>query len=144
MKISNAVIFLVIIAGIFFIFALMIEESNTQYPEANLNSSAWKNQFDYIDRINESVDPLRIDLLEISKEDTGWFKKITTGITAIPKVITIVPATAFNTLVFASLMIGDFFAALKIPQKILTAVILMIFIFLLYKLIEFISNRTRV
>ena len=143
MKISSAITFLIIVAGIFFIFALMVDEANTQYPEANLDSSEWKNQYDYIDRINNTVDPLKQDLLTVADEEAGWFKKITTGITAIPKVVVVVPAITFNTFVFASQMIGDFFSALNIPGKILTAVIVMILLFLIFKLIEFISNRNK-
>ena len=141
MKIEHAITFLVIIAGIFFIFSLMISESNTQYPDAGLNSSVWETQHDYVDDINESVFPLKEKLDVITEEDTGWFKKITTGITAIPKVIVFVPKASADTLRFAGNIISDFFVALNFPGKITIIALTLVFIWMIFKLIAFIGNR---
>lgn len=141
MKIESAITFLVIIAGVFFIFSLMISESNTQFPDANLNSSEWETQYDYVDDINESISPLKEKLDVITEEDTGWFKKITTGITAIPKVVVFVPKAAADTLKFGGSMISDFFVALNFPGKITIIALTLIFIFMIFKVLAFIANR---
>ena len=141
MKIESVITFMVIIAGLFFVFALMIEESNTQLPDAGLNSSEWETQYDYVDNINESISPLKEKLDVITQEDTGWFKKITTGITAIPKVIVFVPKVTFDTLKFGGNMITDFFVALNFPGKVTIIALTIVFIFAIFKLISFIGNR---
>lgn len=144
MKISSVITFMVIIAGIFFVFALMIDEANTQYPDADLNSSEWEDQYDYVDNINSSISPLKEKLDVITSEDVGWFKKITTGITAIPKVIVFVPKVTFDTIKFGGNMITDFFVALNFPGKITIIALTLVFIFAIFKLIEFIGNRNKV
>ena len=144
MKISGIITFMIIIAGIFFVFALMVSESNTQFPDAKLNSSAWENQYDYVDDINESISPLKQKLDVIADEDTGWFKKITTGITAIPKVIVFMPKATFDTLKFGGNMITDFFLVFNFPAKVTIIALTLVFVFAIFKLIEFISNRNKV
>jgi hypothetical protein len=143
MKFSNFVIFMLIVAGIFFLFALMVSESNEQYPDANINSSEWESQYDHVSEINRTVLPLQDKFEVIQDEDKGFFTKLAAGITAIPYAIIIFPQVIFGSLELAGDMSLGFLAALAIPAYIITIVLVIMLVWALFKLIEF-FNKTPV
>lgn len=140
MKISAFVIFILIVAGVVFTYAELVREANEQYDTNYINSSQWSEEYDYIDEINETVSPLETKLKIITDEDQGWFSRLTSGITAVPYVILIVPQAVFETLGFAASIIVGFFSVWGLPQKIITLALVILAVWGIFKLIEFFNK----
>lgn len=142
MKISVMIIFIVLVGGLFYIFGTGVKELNTQYPEHQLNTSAWDSKYDASIKINNSIGKLTEKFNVITDEKQGFFTKIGAGITAIPYAIILVPATVLDAITTGGSMITGFFITLQLPSKIIFIGILVLTIFGIFKLVEF-FQRTR-
>lgn len=144
MKLSTFFIFLLIISGIFFVFAMMVKEANEQFPdESNLNSSEWENKYEFVENINQTISPLETKLKTIQDEDEGWFSKLTAGITAVPYVLLIVPQAVFGSIEFGGYILTDFFSVWMLPSFIATIALVMLLVWAIFKLVSF-WNKTEV
>ena len=143
MKISNFVMLLLIIAGVFFVYAEIMREANQEFEENYLNSSEWEDKYDYIDEVNATFSPIEQKLKVIQDEDSGWFSKLTAGITAIPYALLVVPQAFFGSMLFGSKILVGFFGAMNIPQKIVVLGLVMLLIWGIFKLINF-YNKTEI
>lgn len=143
MKISTFTIFVLIISGFFFTYALMVEEANNQFEDTGLNSSAWEDQYDYIDDINETFSPLEQSLKILQDDEAGWFDKIQEGLAAVPYVLIIVPETVFGSLVFGGEIVVAFFQAWNLPAKIVSLGLVLLLVWAIFKLIEY-FNKTEI
>lgn len=144
MKLSTMVFFLLIVAGMFFVFASMVDEANTTFPDqSQLNSSEWATQYDYVDSINDTFFPLEKSLKTLQDENAGWFSKLAEGITAIPYAILIVPQVIFGSLVYGGNMMTGFFTAWGLPQKIIVLGLVILLVWVIFKLIEY-FNKTEI
>lgn len=137
MKLSVFVSFMLIVAGVFFIFALMVQESNDQFSDADINSSEWEDSYDYVSDLNSTVYPLEQKLRVIQDTESGWFTKLVSGITAVPYAVITFPQVIFGSLEVGGRVTTGFLAALAIPGYIISIVILMILMWALFKLVEF-------
>lgn len=136
MKISAVVTFIAVIGGLFFIFALMTSEGNQNFPEANIDSSNWSTQYDYTARINDSVAPLQSSFEKIQDPDTGWFKAIALGITALPFALTLIPSILFQSFGYAGSLFTGFFSVFNLPKALLLVGIIVMFLWGVFKLVE--------
>jgi hypothetical protein len=134
---------MLIIAGVFFTYSEIVREGNQTIDGSSLNSSEWEDKYDYIDNLNGTFSPLEIKLKSISDEDTGWWGKLTSGITAIPYAILIIPQAIFGSSVLASNVILGFFTAMVLPLKIITLGTVFLFIWGIFKLLE-VYNKTEI
>ena len=141
MKISTLISVMVMVSAIFFIFSSMVQESNEQYPEVNINSSDWEDRYDYVEDINSSVYPIEEKLKVIQDENAGFFTKIGAGITALPYAIIVVPHATFNSISIASKMIIDFFMVFGLPSYIITIALLLLLVWAIFKLVEFFQGN---
>lgn len=142
MKLSTFIMFILVIAGVFFIYAEMVRETNENIEDTPyLNSSEWEDRYNYVEDLNSTFSPLEEKLKTITDEDTGWFSKLTSGITAIPYVLLIVPTAVFDSLVFGGDLIVGSFTALLIPALILNLAIVALIIWAIIELIKF-YNKT--
>lgn len=141
MKISTFIIFILIIAGVFFTFAQMSMGVNQQFPESPLNSSEWENQYNYIEDINDTFAPLQEAFNTIQDENAGWFSKLSEGITAIPYALLIVPQAVFGSLFYGGNIIVSFFTLWALPTLIVTLGLVLLSIWGIFKLIEY-YNKT--
>lgn len=143
MKLSGFVILILIIAGVFFTFAQITKEINTQFPDSSLNSSQWESKYDYIDDVNETFSPLEQSFKTIQDEDAGWFSKLSAGITAIPYALLIVPQAIFGSLVYGGNIVVGFFGVWNLPAKIVTLALVILLIWAIFKLVEY-FNKTEI
>lgn len=144
MKLSTFVYFILIIAGFFFTYAMMVDEANTAYPtESNLNSSEWVTQYDYVDNVNNTFFPLEKSLKTLQDENAGWFSKLAEGITAIPYAILLVPEVIFGSIVFGGNIMTGFFTAWGLPQYIVVLGLVLFLVWAIFKLIEY-FNKTEI
>lgn len=140
MKISSFVTIILIIAAVFFIFALMVGEVNDQYPTSSLNSSEYDSQYDYIGNINDTFFPIESAFRTIQDENAGWFSKLSEGITAIPYALLIIPQALFGSLVYGGNIMVAFFTLWNLPAKIITLGIVILLMWGVFKLVEFFNK----
>jgi hypothetical protein len=136
MKISTFIAILVIVGAVFFIYAQMVSEANTNYADANINSGAWNSSYDYSSTINGSVAPLQSSLSQLTNENTGWFSKIAAGIAAIPLAITLLPNLLINGFGIANNMITGFFTVFGLPAYLILVCFLLLTTWGIFKLLE--------
>lgn len=140
MKLSTFVTIILIISGVFFAYAQITKEINTQYPDSSLNSSEWEDKYDYIEDVNETFAPLESSLKKIQDEDAGWFSKLAEGITALPYAILIVPQAVFGSLVFGGEIATGFLTIWAIPSAIITLGLVLILVWAIFKLVEYFNK----
>jgi hypothetical protein len=136
MKLSQFLIFVVAVAGMFFIFGLMSQEASVNYPDSNINDSEWLGKYDYSEQINESISPLQTAISDIGDDSKGWFSQVTSGIIAIPTAVIALPTLFFQTVANGGRIVAGTFTTLKIPSQLVTIVLIMIFIWIIFKLVE--------
>lgn len=136
MRLSAVFYLIIMIGGIFFTFASMVQEANTTFPDADINSSAWDSQYDLSDSVSNYVAPLEYSFRHISDPNVGFFTKIGLGLVAIPYAIISFPLVAFNVLALGMNIIIGFAVTLSIPTKIITLITLLGVVFGIMKLIE--------
>ena len=152
MKISSAVIFLLLVSAIFATYGLIVHESNQTYSSTipnyvPLDGSNWSNgattgeagggKFDFVDSINGTVGPL-VDKFKLIKDpDQGFFSKIAAGLTAIPYAILLVPDVLWNTLLMAGTIVTAFFTVLNIPAWFIIMACVGFLVWGIFKLLEY-------
>ena len=141
MKISTFVSFILLVSVVIFIFASMADEANTQFSDANLNTSEWSDKYDYVSSINSTVGPLRDKFAVIEDENQGFFTKLAAGITAIPYAVIIFPKVVFGALNVGGKLSVGLLTALAIPGYIITALIVSLLVWALFKLLEFFQRN---
>lgn len=143
MKISTFFIFLLVVSGVFFVFAEIIRESNQQFPDSNINSSEWEDKYEYVEEINDTLTPLADKLKIIQDDESGWFSKLTAGITAIPYAVMLVPQALFGGMEFGGGIMLSIFIVLLIPPMLITIATIILLVWGLFELIKF-FNKTDV
>lgn len=143
MKLSQFLIFVVAVAGMFFIFGLMSQEASVNYSDSNINDSEWLGKYDYSSEINESITPLQTAISNIGDDSKGWFSQVTSGIIAIPTAVIALPVLFFQTVTNGGRIVTGTFTTLKIPAQLIVIVLIMIFIWVIFKLVE-IYNKWQV
>ena len=138
MKISTLVTFLAIVGGIVFIMASMISEGESKY-DVSINKSDWENSYNYVNDVNQSLSPLIDDFNKItdtSEDSGGWFSKLVTGISAIPKAVIAVPSLVFSSIVSTKEIATGITSSLKIPGEIILIILTIITVWAVFKLVE--------
>ena len=136
MKLSTYLQIFLIIAGFMFIFGLMAQESKENYPDANINDSAWVGKFDYSGEINDSIQPVKTALENIGDEEKGWFVKILSGIAAIPSAVIGMASLILGSFVHGGAIITGSLTILAIPATIIAIILIMILVWGIIKLVE--------
>lgn len=136
MKISTYVLLLVCVGAVLFVYASMMSESAQRYPEANINSSEWAGKYDYALEVNKSISPLQNAFAKIQDENTGWFTKLTAGITAIPLAIIELPTLLFKSFSLGGSLITGIFTSFGLPAYFIIVAIILIIVWGIFKLAE--------
>lgn len=137
MKLSTFVQYTLIVSAVFFCFALIIGDVNNAYPEAEINTSEWEDQYDYVSDTNSTIYPLEQKFKVIQDENAGFFTKLTSGISAIPYAVIIVPQVIFGSLETGGNITMGFLMALAIPGYLIVIVVLCTLVWALFKLVGF-------
>ena len=134
MKLSVYLSSLLVVGVIFFVFATMIDESNSALG-TDINNSAWKNQYDYVTSINSTLSPIEAKLKTIDQDDS-WFSRLTAGITAIPYAVITFVVGIFTGFSVGGAIATGFLTMFGFPAYIITVVIMIIISWGVAKLIE--------
>jgi hypothetical protein len=115
----------------------MYTEGNQNYPNAKLNNSAWVGQYDYVQSMNTTIDPLVKNLKTITDTDNSWFTRISVGIVSIPLACILLPSAVFNGFQMGGQISVGLLAILAIPGYIILLITVYMLLFIIFKLVEF-------
>lgn len=136
MKISTYIELMLVVGVIFFVFAMMINESAIQYPETNMTDNEMADKYDFSTQINNSFAPLSSAIQQVGNPDVGFFSKLASGLAAIPYAVILLPSVAIQTLAYGFTLLTGGFIALSVPVYILTVVFIIMLVWVVIKLIE--------
>lgn len=139
MKISDYITILLVVGIIFFVIALMVTEAKDKY-DVDMNTSTWENQYDYATTVNESIGPLQEDLDKLSNQETGWLTKIGAGFTGIISAVTLLPNLMWSGFYMGGLLITGIFSSIGVPAYIIGVFTIMLTVWGIIKLIEFLQR----
>jgi len=143
MKLSGYVSVLLVVAVIFLMVGLIVEDMETQYPETSVNKSAWQGKYDYTTEINESVSDLKDKFDIIQDDEEGWFERVGAGIVVIPKVIIFVPQVLLASLTNAIKLVAGIGEELSIPPAVIYIGITALLVIIIFGLISFWYSRSK-
>jgi hypothetical protein len=113
------------------------EEITTQYPDSQVNSSAFADKYDKSSSIDASNDLLIADLEKLQDPETGWFTKALLAGAVIPIVIVTAVTTTFSGMSSLVAIVTGIFVEFSLPVKLLSLAISFISVFIVYKLVAF-------
>ena len=96
MKISVIVTILLMISVILFVMVQMVKEAEERY-DIEINKTEWEGKYDFAANINESIQPIKESISDISDEEKGWLEKIGAGFTGIIAAVTFLPTLVWDT-----------------------------------------------
>jgi hypothetical protein len=134
MKLSTFLMTLLVVGAVFYVFAAMIDESNTNLG-TDINSSAWKDKYDYASNIQNLTAPIETKL-KVLDSDEAWYSKIAAGLSAVPYALITFVIGMFAGFSIGGTMATGFLTAFAIPSYIIGVVIIMIVTWGITKLIE--------
>ena len=150
MKILTLITTLLIVGVVLFAISQMINEAESVYG-VEFNDSNWQNDttglqsdskstYDFTERVNTSITPVKDELDKISNEDSGWITIITSGFTGVIKAMVVLPVLFFITITTTTELLTGIGSSLHIPGYILLVFITILFTWGILKLIS-IFNR---
>jgi len=138
MKLSTVMMFFLLIAGVIFIFSQAINEANTQYPEANINASAWKgSKYDFSGSIDNNLEPLKKRFETITDPDVGFFTKIGAGIIAIPYAVVLFPGLMLSVIGIGGNISTSLLSDIGVPGQLILIITIGILIWGIMELVKF-------
>ena len=136
MKISTLSTMLLIVGVFLFLIISMVHESETNY-DIDINESAWEDQYDFANDVNDSISPLKNSIDDITSEDTGWLEKVGSGFTGIIAAVTFLPSFVWSMGKMGTNLITGLGTFLGVPSEIILVFIIMISLWGIYQLIQF-------
>lgn len=141
MKIISLVFFMLVIGLVFFSFAQFGDDLNANYNGTGINDSAWRDQFDNSEDINQSVAPLAQRFAELQDEDRGFFSKLASGTVAIPYAVILLPSLALDGLGMLGNIIVSTGTYFKAAPYIISVFLVMGLVWLVGRLLEFFQGN---
>ena len=143
MKLSGYITIILMIGLCFAIFASMINDFGTEYPDIDVNTS-WGSEYEYSSEINDSVDDLK-DKFDVITSEEGWFGiKIYTGAQIILGAVMFVPKTIMSTVVYAMTILTGVGAEIGIPAFVIVFATVGFFVTIIFKLVSYWHSKTQI
>ncbi len=136
MKLSMFILLILVVGLSFSLVGSIIHDFETQYPEVNVNTT-WEDDYDYSSEINESVYGIKTRFDIIGSEETGWFSKLTAGISAVPLAIIFIPVVIFKTMAYAINIISSIPKIISVPPYVIIFGIVALIVVILFGLVSF-------
>ncbi len=141
MKLSSAIMLVLLVSFVFVSWGLLINDFETNYIDTNISSADPINEtflqdFDNTEELNETMQPIFEGFKDLATDD-GFFDKIQDLAVVVPLAIIAVPGVIFNQLVILITLISTFSELIGIPIQIVLISIVGMFMFILFKLVEF-------
>lgn len=139
MKISVFVVVLLMIGVILFVVVEMVKEAEQIY-DIEINKTEWEGKYDYAAELNDSFQPIKKSIDSIADEEKGWLEKVGAGFTGIIAAVIFLPSLVGHMGLLGGQLITGLGGSLGIPGYLLLVFIMMIFIWGIFKLLEFLQR----
>ncbi len=141
MKLSSAIMLVLLISFMFVSWGILINDFETNYVDTNISTASPINEtflqdFDNSEELNESMQPIFEAFKDIAT-DEGFFDKIQDLAVVVPLAIISVPGVIFEQLKILISLVSIFSELIGIPIEIILISIVGLFMFILFKLIAF-------
>ena len=142
MKISSSVFIILLIIAVLTSWVLIIEDFETNYIDTNISTASpinetYKSTFGDASEINESMQPLKDALDDITEEDQGFFEGLLDYGVVIPIAVISFVGVIFEILGSMITSSTLFLNNLGIPTEIVGIAIVSLLAFGIFKLMEF-------
>ena len=134
MRFSDVAILICVIAAVFAVAGLFMNDLNQSYPSTSFNDSLF-DKYDKVEEIEESAEPLKESIEKIQNEETGW-KQFVTGLAAVPNFILGVPSLVFKIFGYGATIITEGATDLNVPIVILSIMLTAVLIFMIFAIVS--------
>ena len=137
MKISDYIIIVLLIGMSFTAFAMIITDFENQYPDVEINKTAWEGKYNFTERINTSASELKADIEKIGDDTAtgGW--QVFSAIVAIPKAVLNVVGILFLSVGFGLNIFSGILDSVGVPPFVTVVGTVIIIIVVLFAAISF-------
>ena len=139
MKISVFVVVLLMVGVVLFVMVQMVKEAEELY-DIEINKTDWEGKYDFASNINESIQPIKESISDIADEEKGWLEKVGAGFTGIIAGVTFLPILVWDMGKLGAGLVTGLGSSLGIPGYIILVFIIMITVWGIFKLIEFLQR----
>lgn len=136
MKIETIVMMVLVVGFILMTVGLIVSDLQVQYPEVNVNSSAWSNQYDYSSSINTSATKIQKQFEKVGEEE-GWLSSIVSGAFAIPTALVETVKIVLNSIGSGVAILTGLGTESKIDPKIIGFGVVAIIIGIVFSIVRF-------
>ena len=141
MKLSSTIMLVLLISFVFVAWGILINDFETNYIDTGISNVTPINEtflqdFDNSEELNESMQPIFEGFQDIAT-DEGFFDKIQDLAVVVPLAIISVPGVIFQQLVILIGLVSTFSELIGIPVQIILISVVGLFMFILFKLVEF-------
>lgn len=142
MKLSSAIMLILLISFVFVSWGLLIQDFETNYIDTNISTATPMNEtflqdFDSSAELNESMQPIFEGFKVIATKDKGFFTAVLDLAIVVPLAIISFPGVIFQQLVILISLVSRFAEIINIPVQIVVIAIIGVFMWILFKLVEF-------
>lgn len=139
MKLSEISGLVLLVSLFYFSFTFLVLDFEENYIDTGISNVSKFNQsilgdFDYVDRLNDSIDPIKVGFDRIEEND-GFFEKVLNFAVVIPIAIISVPAVIFTIVALAIDAIVQILNSLGIPTEVILMASVGIVLFIIFKLV---------
>ena len=135
-KLSIFVSVILVVGLTFAVIGSIVDDFEDSYPDIDVNTS-WSDEYDYSERVNDTVYDIKEDFDVITDEDKGWFERLGAGVTAIPEAIIVVPSIIFKTFVYAVTIMTDVGEEVGIPPFVITFGVVALIVGIIFILVSY-------
>ncbi len=141
MKLSSTIMLVLLVSFVFVAWGILVNDFEDNYLDTGIVNVTPLNEtflqdFDNSEALNESMQPIFEGFQDIATDD-GFFDKIQDLAVVVPLAIISVPGVIFTQLVILIGLVSTFSELIGIPVQIIVITIVGIFMFILFKLVEF-------
>lgn len=144
MKISELLIFVVLVGLIFLAFTTLAGTINNDYIVKTggdkINTTLWDDKYNYTNKINDSVSPVLEKLQIVGDPEEGWFTRLANGLIAIPQGIISFVTLGVQSIGFTNTVLSSFAVAVNIPSAFVMGIIVIITTLIVIQLINFFNK----
>ena len=141
MKLSGTIGLILLVSFVFLAWGLLIQDFETNYLDTNISSTTKMNEsflqeFSSAEELNATMQPIFEGFQDIAT-DKGFFDKLQDLAVVVPIAIISVPRVIFSQLAILITTTTDLLKLVGIPPAIIVLALVGLFLFILFKLIEF-------
>lgn len=136
MKISTLITILLMVGVFIFVVVSMLIETEDNY-DVEINKSAWQDQYDFANDVNESIYPIKESIDGITDEESGWLERVGSGFTGIVAAVTFLPTMVWDLGRMGGNLVSGIGTVLHLPSYMIFVFVLMLLVWGVIKLIEF-------